>query len=78
MEMCGNVQAAKVEETHVRSLEGPWKRWGPQSRWFPAWPRMLVGELKESQGPGPWRFSRQETLEWVAISFFRGSSRLRN
>ena len=49
----GNVQVAKVEETHVCSLEGLWKRWGPQNIvWFPAWPRVLVGELKESQGPG--------------------------
>lgn len=49
----GNVPAAKVEETCVCSLEGPWMRWGPQDIVrFPAWPRMLVGELKESQGPG--------------------------
>ena len=26
----------------------------------------------------PWRFSRQETLEWVAVSFSRGSSRIRD
>lgn len=48
----GNVRAAKVEETRVCSLEGPWMRWGPQGTVrFPAWLRVLVGELKESQGP---------------------------